>query len=73
MPIQGHSASDPFAQKLRQSDKLEDKIASFMVDSLLASDKDLGSKLGELKQLSTSMATSSARRGPSASPSSSSS
>lgn len=48
--------SDPFAQKLRQSDKLEDKIASFMVDSLLASDKELGKKLGDLKQLSTSLA-----------------
>lgn len=48
--------SDPFAQKLRQSDKLEDKIASFMVDSLLASDKELGAKLGELKQLSSSLA-----------------
>lgn len=48
--------SDPFAQKLRQSDKLEDKIASFMVDSLLASDKELGVKLGELKQLSSSLA-----------------
>ncbi len=54
--INAADPSDPFAQKLRQSDKLEDKIASFMVDSLLASDKDLGAKLGELKQLSTSMA-----------------
>lgn len=54
--INAADPSDPFAQKLRQSDKLEDKIASFMVDSLLASDKELGAKLGELKQLSTSLA-----------------
>lgn len=54
--INASDPSDPFAQKLRQSDKLEDKIASFMVDSLLASEKDLGAKLGDLKQLSTSMA-----------------
>lgn len=54
-PQKASDPTDPFAQKLRQSDKLEDKIASFMVDSLLASDKDLSAKMGDLKQLSASM------------------
>lgn len=47
--------TDPVAKQLRSSDKLEDKIASFIVDTLLCSDQALGDKMRDLKQLTSDM------------------
>lgn len=49
-------AEHPLAKQLRESDKLEDKIASFMVDALLSSDKTLKEKMQDLKALTQDMA-----------------
>ena len=48
-------ASDPVAKQLRASDKLEDKIAGFVVDTLLCSDVALKDKMKDLKQLTNDM------------------
>lgn len=48
-------ASDPVARQLRSSDKLEDKLASFVVDTLLCSDTALGDKMKDLKRLTSDM------------------
>lgn len=48
-------ASDPVAKQLRSSDKLEDKIAGFVVDTLLCSDVALKDKMKDLKQLTNDM------------------
>lgn len=50
------AAQDPLAQGLRGSDKLEDKIAGFMVDVLLSSDKNLKGKMADFKQFRDSLA-----------------
>lgn len=47
--------NDPIAKQLRSSDKLEDKIASFIVDTLLSSDTALKDKMQDLKQLTSDM------------------
>jgi hypothetical protein len=48
-------ATDPVAKQLRASDKLEDKIAGFVVDTLLCSDVALKDKMKDLKQLTNDM------------------
>lgn len=48
-------ATDPVAKQLRASDKLEDKIAGFVVDTLLCSEVALKDKMKDLKQLTNDM------------------
>lgn len=48
-------ATDPIARQLRTSDKLEDKIASFVVDTLMSSDVALKDKMKDLKALTSEM------------------
>jgi hypothetical protein len=46
---------DPIAKRLRGSNKLEDRIASFVIDTMMTSDKDLKSKMKDVKQLSSDL------------------
>lgn len=48
-------ATDPIARQLRNSDKLEDKIASFVVDTLMSSEMGLKDKMKDLKWLTSEM------------------
>lgn len=56
--VRGEGASDPtnpLAAQMRSDDKLENKIAGFIVDTLLSDEKNLSSKMDDLRQFSSAM------------------
>jgi hypothetical protein len=56
--IRGEGPSDPtnpLAAQMRSDDKLENKIASFLVDTLLSDEKEMSSKMADLRQFSAAM------------------